>query len=143
MQLLSALLALWLPADDTGKDGQIYLLAVLGIGILALLVAALLARFVIRQDTGTAQMQKISNAIKEGAEAFMRRQNQTILLLALVLAVAIFLSYYFGSGSGVLARRMTISFVAGALCSTLAGFSGMWVSIRANIRTAAAARNKY
>ena len=141
MQLLSALLALWLPADDTGGDGQIYLLTVLGIGILALLVAALLARLVISQDTGTAQMQKISNAIKQGAEAFMRRQNRTILLLALVLAIVIFFSYYFGSGSGMLARRMTISFVAGALCSTLAGFSGMWVSIRANIRTAAAARN--
>ncbi len=133
--------ALWLIAGDILEGGQGYLLAVFAIAILALITAALLARFVISQDTGTAQMRKISNAIKEGAEAFMRRQNRTILLLALVLAVAIYISYYFGSGSAQLARRMTVSFVAGALCSTAAGFSGMWVSIRANIRTAAAARN--
>ncbi len=141
MQSLSPLLTLWLLADDTEGDGQQYLIVVLAISIVALAVAGLLARFVIRQDIGTPQMQKISNAIKQGAEAFMRRQNRTILSLAAVLAVVIFFSYYLGSGSGQLARRMTISFVAGAVCSTLAGFSGMWVSIRANIRTAAAARN--
>ncbi len=140
MLSLATPLALWLPAGDTGS-GQTYLLFVLVICLLALIVAGLLARHVIQQDTGSPQMRKISDAIKQGAEAFMRRQNRTILLLAFVLAIAIYVSYYFGSGSGVLARRMTISFAAGALCSTLAGFSGMWVSIRANIRTAAAARN--
>ena len=133
-------LSLWLPAGDSTGDGQGYLLAVLGICVAALVIAGLLARYVIGLDTGTPQMQKISNAIKQGAEAFMRRQNRTILSLALVLAILIFLSYLFGSGSSALATRMTISFVAGAVCSTLAGFSGMWVSIRANIRTAAAAR---
>ncbi len=134
-------LALWLPADDTVGNGQAYLLTVLGICVAALLAAFLLARYVIRQDTGSPEMQKISNAIKAGAEAFMRRQNRTILLLAAVLAVIIFVSYYVGNGSGALAFRMTVSFVAGAACSTIAGLSGMWVSIRANIRTAAAARN--
>ena len=134
-------LSLWLQAVDAEGTGQTYLLAVLGISILSLLAAAALARYVIGQDTGTPQMQKISNAIKQGAEAFMRRQNRTILLLAAVLAVVIFVSYYFaGSGGAVLATRMTVSFVAGALCSTVAGFSGMWVSIRSNIRTASAAR---
>src|SRR5690242_4132492 len=85
-------------------------------------------------------MQKISNAIKQGAEAFLRRQNRTILSLALVLAVVIYLGYWLGKGDTTLAFRMTVSFVAGALCSTVAGFSGMWVSIRSNIRTASAAR---
>jgi K(+)-stimulated pyrophosphate-energized sodium pump len=132
--------ALWQPAPDPPGYGQNYLLAVLAISLLSLLVAGLLARFVVAQDIGTPQMQKISNAIKQGAEAFIRRQNKTILLLALVLAVIIYKGYYFGKGDGILARRMTISFVAGALCSVLAGFSGMWVSIRSNIRAASAAR---
>src|SRR5579864_9138354 len=133
-------LALWLQAGEPAGSGQEYLLAVLGISILSLLVAAGLSRYVISQDTGTPQMQKISNAIKQGAEAFLRRQNQTILGLALVLAIIIYLGYWLGKGNSTLAVRMTISFVAGALCSTLAGFSGMWVSIRSNIRTASAAR---
>ena len=133
--------ALWLQTGGPTENGQEYLLAVLGISILSLAVAAALAKYVIGQDTGTPQMQKISNAIKQGAEAFLKRQNRTILMLSLVLAVVIYLGYFFGKKDSTLAMRMTISFVAGALCSTLAGFSGMWVSIRANIRTASAARN--
>src|SRR5947207_5939708 len=133
-------LALWLQASESTGSGQQYLVAVLGISILSLLVATGLSKYVISQDTGTPQMQKISNAIKQGAEAFLKRQNQTILGLALVLAVIIYLGYWLGKGDSTLATRMTISFVSGALCSTLAGFSGMWVSIRSNIRTASAAR---
>ena len=133
--------ALWLQTGGPTENGQEYLLAVLGISILSLAVAAALAKYVIGQDTGTPQMQKISNAIKQGAEAFLKRQNRTILMLSLVLAIIIYLGYFFGKKDSTLAMRMTISFVAGALCSTLAGFSGMWVSIRANIRTASAARN--
>ena len=86
-------------------------------------------------------MQKISNAIRSGAEAFLRRQNRTILLLSLALAVVIFVGYSSSSGGTTLAWRMTVAFVAGAICSTAAGFSGMWVSIRSNIRVASAARS--
>src|SRR5437016_3593624 len=140
MLALSCVLALWLQASESTGSGQQYLVAVLGISILSLLVAAGLSKYVISQDTGTPQMQKISNAIKQGAEAFLKRQNQTILGLALLLAVIIYLGYWLGKGDSTLATRMTISFVSGALCSSLAGFSGMWVSIRSNIRTASAAR---
>jgi len=133
--------ALWLQATDNGaQTGQTYLVAALGIALLSLAAAAALAKHVISQDTGSPQMQKISNAIKQGAEAFMARQNRTILTLSLAVAIIIYLGYFFLKGDSVLARRMTISFIAGALCSTLAGFSGMWVSIRSNIRTASAAR---
>jgi K(+)-stimulated pyrophosphate-energized sodium pump len=141
MQLLTNVLALWLQAGEPSADGPTYLYAVLGISLLSLVVAALLSKHVISQDAGTPQMQKISNAIKQGAEAFLRRQNKTILLLALVLAVVIYIGYSFAGRGSTLAVRMTISFVAGALCSTLAGFSGMWVSIRTNIRVASAARS--
>jgi K(+)-stimulated pyrophosphate-energized sodium pump len=140
MQLHVNGLALWLQASESAGDGQGYLLAVVGISIISLAVAAALSKYVISQDSGTPQMQKISNAIKQGAEAFLRRQNKTILSLALVLAIIIYAGYALGKGDSRLAVRMTISFVAGALCSTLAGFSGMWVSIRSNIRTASAAR---
>jgi K(+)-stimulated pyrophosphate-energized sodium pump len=132
--------ALWLQATDPVGNGEQYLLAVLGIAIFSLIAAGIFARYVIGQDTGSPEMQKISNAIKQGAEAFMRRQNKTILLLSAVVAAIIFLGYYFFKHDGVLATRMTISFVAGAVCSTAAGFSGMWVSIRSNIRVASAAR---
>jgi K(+)-stimulated pyrophosphate-energized sodium pump len=138
---LSCVLALWLQASESTGSGQQYLVAVLGISILSLLVAVGLSKHVISQDAGTPQMQKISNAIKQGAEAFLKRQNQTILGLALLLAIIIYLGYWLGKGDATLATRMTISFVSGALCSTLAGFSGMWVSIRSNIRTASAARS--
>src|SRR5437867_838547 len=140
MQSILCAPALWLQAGASTGSGQEYLVTVLGISILSLLVAAGLAKYVISQDAGTPQMQKISNAIKQGAEAFLRRQNRTILSLALALAVVIYLGYWLGKGDSTLAMRMTVSFVAGALCSTLAGFSGMWVSIRSNIRTASAAR---
>lgn len=133
---LSAL-ALWLQATP----GSGYLHLVLGISLLSLLVAVLFSRFVLRQDTGTAAMQRISNAIRQGAEAFLHRQYKTIISLAIVLALIIFVGYYFGKGQSTLAIRMTISFIAGSLCSLAAGYFGMWVSIRANIRTASASRS--
>ncbi|HWC65509.1 MAG TPA: sodium/proton-translocating pyrophosphatase, partial [Thermoanaerobaculia bacterium] len=106
----------------------------------ALVFAWGLAKWVLRRDTGTPAMTAISDAIKEGAEAFMRRQNRTIATLALVLAAVIFVLYAFAKGDVTLAATTTISFVLGAACSVIAGYIGMWVSIRTNIRTASAAR---
>src|SRR6266849_7549519 len=98
--------ALLLQMSMESAEGSRYLLLVLGISVLSLLVAVLFSRYVLAQDTGTPQMQKISNAIKEGAEAFLRRQNKTILGLALVLAIIIYLGYYLGKGDATLATRM-------------------------------------
>jgi K(+)-stimulated pyrophosphate-energized sodium pump len=119
---------------------------VLGISILSLVVAAFLAKHVLSLDTGKPEMREISEAIREGAEAFLSRQYRTIGLLSIVAAAAIF-GFYFGNrevkniaemGEGT-AWKVTISFLTGALCSAIAGYIGMFVSIRANIRTAAAA----
>ena len=119
---------------------------VLGISLFGLLAAYLLARWVLRRDTGTKEMRKISDAIKAGAEAFLRRQFKTIIVLAAAFAVILFVGYGFlrahrgfdpVSTSVGLAFWITVSFVLGALCSLIAGYIGMWVSIRANIRTAA------
>ncbi|HEX2261785.1 MAG TPA: sodium/proton-translocating pyrophosphatase, partial [Candidatus Binatia bacterium] len=125
------------------------ILLVIAISLFSLLFAVYLARYVLRHDMGTDKMQEISNAIKEGAEAFLSRQNRTIISLAAVLAALIFVLYAFvrtaSPADPVAPLQMafwtTLSFVLGALCSVIAGYVGMWVSIRANIRTAAAVRS--
>jgi len=119
---------------------------VLGISVLSLVVAALLARHVLAADTGKPEMRTISDAIREGAEAFLSRQYRTIATLSIVAAAAIFGFYYVNRDVRNIAEmglgtywKVTLSFLIGALCSAIAGYVGMFVSIRANIRTAAAA----
>src|SRR5690349_17997819 len=123
---------------------------ILGVSGAALIVAVLISRWVLARDRGTPAMQRISNAIQEGAEAYLARQYKTIGLLAVVVAVLIYLGYAFahrpdaadasgGLSAGTYALYTTIAFLLGAICSGIAGFMGMWVSIRTNIRTAAAA----
>ena len=122
---------------------------VIVISCLSLAFAVYLARQVLSKDTGTQKMRDISDAIKEGAEAFMSRQNRTIIILSAVLAVLIFVLYaYVRTPSKAdpvppmeTAFWTTLSFVLGAACSLIAGYVGMWVSIRANIRTASAVRS--
>ena len=107
----------------------------------SLLFAVYLARFVLRSDSGTQAMQEISNAIKEGAEAFLARQNKTIITLAIALAVLIFVLYGFVRTPNPadpvpplqLAFWTTLSFVLGALCSVIAGYIGMWEIGRAHV----------
>jgi K(+)-stimulated pyrophosphate-energized sodium pump len=121
---------------------------ILGTSAAALVFAVFLSRWVLARDRGTPAMQRISNAIQEGAEAFLARQYKTIGLLSIVVAALIYIGYAFfrpaetageGLSSGTLALYTTLSFLLGAICSGIAGYMGMWVSIRTNIRTAAAA----
>ena len=112
---------------------------IMGVSVVSLLMAWIFTREVLGADTGTAAMQAIALAIKQGAEAFMKRQYKTIYTFSVILAVLIFGFYYETKGSD-LAIKMVVSFFAGAVCSGLAGLSGMFVSIRANLRAASAAR---
>ena len=123
---------------------------ILGSSVIALLFAIWLARWVLARGRGTEAMQTISNAIQEGAEAFLSRQYKTITPLALVVALLLFVGYAFlrtpnandpVQDAKVLGLAMAGSFILGALCSGIAGYMGMWVSIRSNIRVAAAATN--
>jgi len=123
------------------NSDTIWLWIALGVGVLALIAAFILARVVLAGDTGSPDMRLISDAIREGAEAFLSRQYRSIGIMAVVLAIVIFLGYYFSPSTRAVAIPTVISFLVGAICSGLAGFTGMYVSIRANIRTAAAARN--
>ena len=68
---------------------------ILGISVLGLLFALYLMSNVLRRDTGTEKMREISDAIKAGAEAFMRRQYRTIIYFAVALACAIYILYAF------------------------------------------------
>ncbi len=120
---------------------------IIGISIIGLLFALYLIKNVMDRDTGTAKMREISDAIKSGAEAFLRRQNRTILTLVVALGAIIYILYAFvrahnehdPASPSELALWTTLSFVLGALCSVAAGYMGMWVAIRSNIRTAAGA----
>ncbi len=123
------------------SSDTIWLWIALGVGVLALLAAFILARVVLAGDTGTPEMRVISDAIREGAEAFLSRQYRSIGIMAAILAVIIFLGYHFAPSTHDVALQTVIGFLVGATCSGLAGFTGMYVSIRANIRTASAARS--
>ncbi|MBU1197180.1 sodium-translocating pyrophosphatase [Candidatus Micrarchaeota archaeon] len=108
-------------------------LAVYGIagGVLALIAAAYYARFVLSKNNGTPKMQEMASAIQSGAEAYLKRQLITIALFAVIVAALI----WFGISSSA-----AIAFVFGAAASYLAGVIGMSISVRANVRTAEAAK---
>ena len=100
--------------------------------VLALLFATYLAAKVNKQDEGTERMKEIAGAIAEGARAFLTAEYKILVIFVLVLFVLI----GFGIGSWVTA----VCFVIGALFSTVAGYCGMTVATKANVRTANAAR---
>ncbi|OGO59318.1 MAG: sodium-translocating pyrophosphatase [Chloroflexi bacterium RBG_16_72_14] len=118
-------------------------------GIAAILFALYLARDVLSRDTGTREMVDVAGTIFEGAVAFIRRQYTTIGGLALVGAAAIFLiitvfetkevadTDIFGIDLG---WRTAVAFLVGAACSMASGIIGMYISVKSNVRTAAAAR---
>ncbi len=132
--------AVWQVEGTVAGNDSIYLWIALITGVIGLLAAVVFARGVLSSDTGTPEMQRISNAIREGAEAFMKRQYGSIAIIAVVLAVVLFIGYKLSAFTAPYANKVVISFLIGAACSALSGTTGMWVSIRANIRTASAAR---
>ena len=129
------------PLDGSASSSDtLYLWIALAAGVLALAAALLFARSVLSADTGTAEMQQIAAAIREGAEAFMARQYKTIAIMAVVLAGVLYAGYMMYGPTAPVALKVVFSFLVGAACSGISGYTGMFVSIRANLRTAAAAR---
>lgn len=102
------------------------------VGLLALIFAAYLTRRIVIQDPGNARMREIADAIYEGAMAFLKRQYRTLSIFVFIVFVALAL---------FLNIQTAICFLAGAICSMLAGFIGMSVATRANVRTANAAQH--
>ncbi len=119
-------------------------------GVLTIIFALLLIRNVMKRPTGTPKMKEIGDIIFQGARAFLKRQYSTIAMYAVVVAVII----------GVLVATLTtdaeaatvnitqlgigwrtsIAFLVGAFCSGLAGFIGMYIAVKSNVRCAAAAQ---
>jgi len=99
--------------------------------LLGVIYAVMTAMWVSKQDAGSTKMQEISNAVKEGAYAFLAREYKTvaIVLVALIILIAV-------AGLGIWTAA---GFLIGTLGSALAGFVGMWVTVRANVRTTQAA----
>jgi K(+)-stimulated pyrophosphate-energized sodium pump len=115
-------------------------------GLIAVLVAGYFAYDVLRSPIGTPAMQKVAGAIYVAAVAFIQRQYRTIFLLALGGMVLIgVVIYFFESAPGVsateLAIRTSIAFFVGAVCSMASGIIGMFVAVKSNLRTAAAAQH--
>src|SRR3954454_24417942 len=140
------------PQEDrkTLMDASSLQLIILPAGIIAILFALYLARDVLSRDTGTQAMQDVAGTVYEGATAFIRRQYTTIGILAVVGAVVIgvvigiletpevaAVPKLAGLPIGVLTG---IAFLIGAACSMASGIIGMLVAVRANVRTASAAR---
>jgi K(+)-stimulated pyrophosphate-energized sodium pump len=131
-------------------DASTLQLIILPAGLIAILFAIYLARDVLSRDTGTQAMQDVAGTIYEGAVAFIRRQYTTIAILAVVGAVLISVVIgvietadvadvpkLAGLPIGVLTG---IAFIVGAVCSMASGIIGMFISVKANVRTASAAR---
>jgi len=106
----------------------------LGAGILAILYGLYLISWVLRQPAGNETMQAIAAAIQEGAMAFLKRQYTTVAAVAVALFLVI------GFAPQPLGWEAAIGFAIGSILSGAAGFIGMLVSVRANVRTAEAAR---
>ncbi len=109
-------------------------------GVIALLFAYVLAMRVAKADPGNKRMQEIAAAIHEGAMAFLSREYRTLLFFVIGMVVFIVGSSILLPASGMKVAT-AIAFVAGALCSTLAGYIGMNVATKANVRTASAAQH--
>src|SRR3974390_835313 len=99
-------------------------------GVLAIIYAIWATRSVLQSDPGSARMQEISAAVREGAQAYLRRQYSTIALVGVVIFVIV--GYFLG-------WLVAIGFAVGAILSGAAGFIGMNVLVRGNVRTRAGA----
>ena len=99
--------------------------------VISIAFALYLVMTINKMPAGEGKMVEVANAIREGAKAFLARQNKTVAIVAVVIAVLLYLA---------LGLTTAIGFLIGAVASALAGYIGMSISVRANVRTAQAAK---
>jgi len=100
-------------------------------GLVSIIVAVYLYFYVDKQESGNPRMQEISAAIREGANAYLKRQNKTLAIFVIIIAIVL--------GIVFKGYQMPIAYIIGSIFSALAGFFGMNVAVRANVRTSNAA----
>src|ERR1041385_928640 len=105
---------------------------VIACGLLALAYGVVTSRGVLAANAGNARMQEISGAVQVGARAYLNRQYRTIAIVGVVVLIVLGIA---------LGLRVAIGYVIGAVLSAAAGYIGMNISVRANVRTAQAARS--
>ena len=131
-----------------GRAEWFWLVFTMAVALLALVVGGFTMRGVLAKPTGTKEMGEIAEAVQEGAMAYITRQFRTIGIIVIPLAVIVFFTsskvmdevsnegLTFAQSGGF----RTVAFLVGGLASASIGFLGMWLSTRANIRTATAAK---
>ncbi|MFC3503870.1 sodium-translocating pyrophosphatase [Micromonospora krabiensis] len=114
------------------------------IALVALVFAAALTRAVLAAGKGTTNMQEISGAVQEGASAYLLRQFRTLAIFVVIAVILLFLLPVHDTDGSEIAVKIGRSafFVVGALFSAFIGGAGMWLATRANLRVAAAARER-
>ncbi|KAH0758628.1 hypothetical protein KY290_022121 [Solanum tuberosum] len=148
--LLALLLVCFVAIFYIGASTSPILVFVFSVCIISFFVSIYLTKWVLAKDEGPPEMSEISDAIRDGAEGFFRTQYGTISKMALLLGLVILGIYLFrnitpqqelsGLGRVTSACITVAAFLFGALCSGVAGYVGMWVSVRANVRVSSAAR---
>ncbi|MEM0057499.1 MAG: sodium-translocating pyrophosphatase [Candidatus Bathyarchaeia archaeon] len=115
-------------------------------GLAAVGLACYLYKYVTSQDSGTERMREIAGAIKEGAKAYLRRQNITLAVFVVIMAAilgVLYTFYAFREGDPLGVYRgigMAVAYLFGSVCTTVAAYVGMMAAVEANVRTANAAK---
>lgn len=110
-------------------------------GLISVGLAGYLYRRILKESTGTERMREIASAIEEGARAYLKRQNMTLAIFVAIMAIIVGVLYTrYHHGDIFFGVSMALAYILGSICTTVAAYIGMVAAIKANVRTANAAR---